>query len=178
MSEKVSSTKKPELVEILKEIGENLDRVLTEEKEREYFENIVLNYGLIENLLKYNVFLKISWDQTAFDVDNSIDRKESLRKFEMARDYCTKLSFYQAGEMAVAINLIDCSLYDKISKIRKERNNIIHQYWLYKHKNDPKTLKMILKEVTGVSHELIKIFIKLFEEIGSTRVFDLSLFFT
>lgn len=177
MSKKASSKERPNLEKILIDIGNNLNRVLSEKKESEYFENIVLNYGLIENLLKYNVFLKITWDQTAFDIDNSVDKKESMRKFNMMCDYCEKLSFFQAGELAIAINLIDCSLYDRITKIRKERNDIIHQYWIYKHKSDPKILISILKETIGVSYELIKIFNKLVEEINSMGVFDISVFF-
>lgn len=169
--------KNENLLKIIKRIGENLKTVIDENKENEYFENIILNYSLIENLLKYTIFLKMSWDQTDFAVNHNVSREESFKKYKICRDFCLKLNFFQAGEIALGINLIDYSLYKKISQIRKERNNIIHQYWLFEHKDNPKKLKAILKEDIVISKELVKKLIKLYEDIGSEGVFDISLFF-
>lgn len=177
MVKQVKPERKPNLLQIIKRIGENLKTVLDEEKESEYFENIVLNYGLIENLLKYDIFLKLTWDQTGFAVDHSIPRDESFKMYKISNDFCSKLTFYHAGEIALSIGLIDFSLYQKIVQIRKKRNNLLHQYWLFEHKDSPKKLKRTLQEDIEVSKELIRILLKLHRKIGSNAVFDISMFF-
>jgi hypothetical protein len=175
MSKKAES--KPHLLKILNKIGENLKSVLDENKEDEYFENIILNYSLIENLLKYSIYLKMTWNLTEIKSGNYVSREELLKKFKSARDFCRDITFYQAGEIALGINLIEYSLYKKISKIRKDRNNLIHQYWLFEHQKNPKKLKGILEGDIEASKEIVNILLTLQKEIGSEGVFDTSIFF-
>ncbi|MCX6688871.1 MAG: hypothetical protein NTZ39_04150 [Methanoregula sp.] len=175
MSKKTES--KPHLLKILKKIGENLKSVLDENKEDEYFENIILNYSLIENLLKYSIYLKMTWNLTEIQSGQSVSREELLKKFKSARDFCKNLSFYQAGELALGINLIEYPLYQKVSQIRKSRNNLIHQYWLFEYQKNPKKLKVILEGDIEASKEIVRILLTLQKEIGSEGVFDISIFF-
>jgi hypothetical protein len=168
---------KPNLLEIINKIGENFKSILDEDKENEYFESIILNYSLIENLLKYTIYLKMTWYQTDLNPNHRDSHKERLIKFKKTIDYCNSINFYQAGEIALGINLIDHSLYQKISKIRKDRNNLLHQYWLLEHKNDSKKLKKILQEDIEASREIVGILMELYKVIGSKGVFDTSTFF-
>lgn len=64
--------KQKDLIEIVNEIGEDIDSILDERKTEQYLEGIVLTYSFIENILKYTVFLKRSWDQNCIDVDNDL----------------------------------------------------------------------------------------------------------
>lgn len=133
-----------------------------------YFEEIILLYSLIENLLKWSVFVKIFREK--------IDEKE-LSKEELITlsDSCRKLTFYNALNISLFVKLTDFNLYKKIDKVRNERNNVIHQLWIYDHRRNPLVLRKTLKMLAGVAKQLASTANRLTDEIGVEEIYKISL---
>jgi len=66
-------------------------------------------------------------------------------------------------------------LYEKIDGIRKGRNNLIHQLWLYAHRDDFHELRRKLDDLAGVANELVGISNRLTQEIGMEEIWEMSL---
>ena len=81
-------------------------------------------YSFIENLLKWLVFVKIMW----MKADKELSRKE-MKELEK---FCKHLRFYDALEAGLMIDLVDFNLYKRINDVRKERNDVLHQFWIYR----------------------------------------------
>jgi len=91
------------------------------------------------------------------------------------RSFCKKLNFYNALYMAFSIDLIDFSLYKRIDMIREERNNVIHQFWMYSHRNNLLVLRKKLEKLAGVASQLVGIFNQLTQEVGVDEVYEIFL---
>jgi len=169
--------KQKDLIEIVNEIGEDIDSILDERKTERYLEGIVLTYSLIENILKYTVFLKRSWDQNCSDVDNDLPLEKISEHTEKIHKECSKYNFYKSLENAHELGLIDDKLQSMINEIREERNDMVHQFWLYAHRKNPHVLEKKLKKIVRISKKTIKPFVKLSREIGIDEIFDVSVFF-
>ena len=152
----------------INEIAEEVNSVLNDRKKERYFEKTVLLYSFIENLLKWLVFVKTIWEKSGKD---SINKKE----MEKLRSFCKRLNFYNASNLAFSIDLIDFDLYRKIDAIRDERNNIIHQFWIYSHRNDFLALRKKLEKLARVANQLVEIFNQLAEEIGVEEFYKIFL---
>jgi len=169
--------KQKDLIEIVNEIGEDIDSILDERKTERYLEGIVLTYSFIENILKYTGFLKRSWDQNCIDVDNDLPLEKISENTEKIHKECSKYNFYQSHENAHELGLIDNKLRLMINEIREERNDMVHQFWLYAHRKKPQTLERKFKKLVRISKKTIKPFVKISREIGIDEVFDVSVFF-
>lgn len=169
--------KQKDLIEIVNEMGEDIDGILDERKTDRYLEGIVLTYSFIENILKYTVFLKRSWDQNSIDTDNDLPLEKISENTEKIHKECSKYTFYQSQEKAHELALIDDKLYSMINEIREERNDMVHQFWLYVHRRNPQVLERKLKKLVRISKKTIKPFGKISREIGIDEIFDVSVFF-
>jgi len=151
----------------ISEIANEVNSVLDNRKKERYFEKIVLLYSFIENLLKWLVFVKTIWDKCEKELaDAEADR---------LRSFCKRLNFYEASNVALSIDLIDFNLYREIDAIREERNNIIHQLWIYSHRDNFLALRKRLEKLAKVANRLVEILNQLTEEVGIEEVYQIFL---
>ena len=156
------------IVKIVNKIGEEVEKVLKSHNVEKYFEEIMLLYSLIENLLKWLVFVKIFWEKMG---EKELD-KEELGKL---RPFCRQLRFYDALNIGLSMKLIDFNLYKKMDKVRKERTDVTHQLWIYEHRRNPLELRKTLEMLAGVAKELAKISARLTNQIGVEGIYKISL---
>ena len=109
MAQKLMQKEHTDITQVINEIAEEIDSVLDSRNKERYFEEIILLYSFIENLLKWLVAVKILWQKS----DKELTQKEVNR----LRSSCKKLSFYNALDMALCISLIDFNLYKGIDKL-------------------------------------------------------------
>jgi hypothetical protein len=166
-----------DLSDILIKLGNKLTKVLEEKNEKEYFQFIVLNYTFIENILQYSIFLKISWMHADEHKIKNVNQKIGFNKTKQFCEFFSRLQFYQTNNFALALDLIDYPLFCKIEKIRKDRNNFLHQLWLYENIDNSDELRETLKELVEISSKLVEKFLKLAKEIGVSEIYDTTIFF-
>jgi len=153
------------IVQIINEVAEEINSILNNMNKKRYFEGITLLYSFIENILKWMVFVKILWGKA--------NRELSQKEVEKLKSFCKNLKFYNALNIALSVDLIDFELYEKINSIRKERNNVIHQFWIYSHRNNFLVLRKKLEKLAKVANELVEIFNRLTQEIGIEEVYEI-----
>jgi len=158
--------KNSDITQIINEIAEEINLVLESRNKGRYFQEIVLLYSFIENLLKWLVWIKLMWEK---EEPLTVDTMLKLRSF------CRKLNFYNALNIGFSIDLIDLDLYKRIDAIRDERNNVVHQLWLYRHRNKMSVLRKQLEKLARVSNQLVEIFNQLTGEIGIEEVYRMFL---
>jgi hypothetical protein len=77
--------------------------------------------------------------------------------------------------MALSLDVIDWKLYQRIDAVRQERNDVIHQLWLYVHRGNRLVLRKKLEKLAGVASELVGVANKLTHEIGVDEVYKITL---
>jgi len=159
--------KNNDMAQIVNEIAEEINSVLNNRNRERYFQEIVLLYSFIENLLKWLVFVKILWEKTA--------EGPIVKPLNKVRFSCGRLTFNNALNMAYSIGLIDFALYEKLDSIRQERNDVVHQFWVYAHRDDLRVLRKKLEKLAQVSNQLVTISNQLVEEIGVEEVYEMFL---
>jgi hypothetical protein len=126
-----------------------------------YFASIILLYSFIENLLIWLVYAKILWDRA--------ERGLSKKDVVIIRNWCNQLSFHSALHHAFSVRLFDSSLFERVNKVKEERNRIVHQMWLYEHRDKRHILRKKLEKLARVANELVSIFNKLARKTGADR---------
>jgi hypothetical protein len=151
----------------LSEIADFINDVLDNRKKEEYFHGIVLLYSLIENLLKWLVCMKVLWDKA----------QKALHPDEVKaiREFSKRMTYYTALEVALSVNLIDLKLYKRLNQIRIERNDLIHQFWLYSHRDNRLVLRKKLEKLANSANALIGVFNSLTKDIGLDEIYQLFL---
>ena len=66
-------------------------------------------------------------------------------------------------------------MFKKIQQIRKKRNSILHDLWLFEFRNDHNKLRTELENLAIVSNDLMEIFNHLTDEIGVDEVYTMML---
>lgn len=156
-----------DITEVINEIADDINSILNDCEKERYFECIVLLYSFIENLLKWLVFIKLLWEK----FDKTL-RKEEI---EIIRLLAKDLRFYDVLRISYSIKLIDFKLFKRLDEIRKERNNVVHQFWLYTHRKDRRVLRKKLEKLALTANSLIGVFNELTEEIGVDEVYEIFL---
>jgi len=156
-----------DITQAINEIAEEINSVLNSRNKEKYFEEIVLLYSFIENLLKWLVFVKILWKKPGEELTH-----EEVNKL---KSFCKRLNFYNALNVSYSIDLIDSNLYSGIDKVRDERNNVIHQFWIYSHRNNLLVLRKKLEKLARVANQLVGIFNQLTREVGVEEVYKIFL---
>jgi hypothetical protein len=126
---------------------------------------------LTENLLKWLLFISKAWDKCASEKTQELVDKE----IEEVRAFCKRLNFYSVLHIAFLTDVLDYDLYRKIDAVRKERNDLIHQLWIFSHRHDSSALRRKLGELAEVVSELVGIFNQLIKEIGVDGVDEMFL---
>lgn len=155
-----------DITETINNIADEIDSVLNDRKTEKYFDGIVLLYSFIENLLKWLVFVKLLWEANRVLTD---EETKTLQQF------CKRLTFYNAQHIAFSVSIIDWRLFKRIDAIRQERNDVLHQFWLYAHRSNNLVLRKKLEKVAGVASALVESFNNLTQEIGLDEVYEIIL---
>jgi len=165
MRKKKQSTKN--LIEEINWLADQINSILGEKEKERYFEGIVLTYTFIEKLLIWLVFIQIIW--------NKIDKEKQLSENEIKtiKEYCNKLSMDKLLKLTLCVDLIDYNFFLKLDQIRKERNLLLHEYWLYKHRGNKLILRKKLEKLANTANALVGCFNRLVEETGMDESYGL-----
>jgi len=155
--------------DVINKTAEEVNAVLDGRIEEKYFDNIVLLYSFIENLLKWSIYVRIHWEKS------KLVKEMSKKEFDRVEQFCRNLHFYNSLQIALLIDLVDFDLYQRIDKVRCDRNDIIHQLWMYAHRSDLKELRTHLENLAGVANELVGLCNRLTQEIGVDEVWQMAL---
>jgi hypothetical protein len=156
-----------DITEPVDEIAEEINAILNDCQKEKYFYGIVLLYSFIENLLKWLVFVTLLWDKSVRDL-----REEEVTAVQQ---YCKRLTFYNAQQIALAVDVIDWRLFRRIDAIRTERNDVVHQFWLYTHRGNRLVLRKKLEKLARVANDLVGQFNSLTEEIEVDETYEIFL---
>lgn len=151
----------------INEIAHHVNDILDNKRKELYFDGIVLLYSFIENMLKWLACMKILWDKA--------DKQMEAEEVKVIRSFCKRMTFSTAQELSLSIKLIDFKLYKRIDGIRNERNNVIHQFWLYTHRGNRLVLRKKLEKLAHTANEITTLFNKLTKKIGVDEVYELFL---
>ena len=130
----------------------------------------MLLYSVIENLLKWIVYTDIVWEKYSkkMRVTKNVRREE-----KEIRQFCKRLSFYNAVRIALTSGWIDYRLYKKVEEIRKERNNVVHQLWIYRHRHNRAVIRKKLEKLALATNDLAGVSNRVVKEIGVDEIWDL-----
>lgn len=99
--------------------------------------------------------------------------KNLRREWKEIRQFCKRLSFYNAVRFALAIGKIDYRLYKRVDSIRDERNDVVHQLWIYRHRHNRAVIRKKLEKLALVTNDLVGVSKMMGEHIGVDEVWDL-----
>lgn len=68
--------------------------------------------------------------------------------------------------LGLSVDLLSISLFRRLDSVRVERNQLVHQYWLYAHKGKNHILRKKLEKLAGVANALVGKLNDLIEETG------------
>lgn len=156
-----------DMPQAVNEVADEVNLVLNEREKDKYFQSIILMYSFIENLLKWLVFVKSLWLKS--------DKELMENEWMKLRKSCSDLRFAKASSKSLELRVINRKLYRRIDKIRDERNDIIHQFWIYTHWGNLLVLRKKLEKLANVSNRLVGIFNDLTQEIGVEEVYEILL---
>jgi hypothetical protein len=111
--------------------------------------------------------MKILWDKAQEELNS--------QEVKTMRQFCKGMNFYTVSQVALSVRLINLKLYERIDDLRCERNDIIHQFWLYSHRNNGLVLRKKLEKLANTSNMLVNIFNSLTKDIGLEEVYELFL---
>jgi hypothetical protein len=155
------------IIEVVNQIGDEVEQSLTNNDINEFFKQTILLLSLTENLLKYLVATKICWDESCIQSEKSDKGEEYSVDFGEIRDKAKDYSFNVTIDRARALGLISEDLKNRLHELRKERNDLIHELYLFQERNDAEFMRENLIRVKGIVMELTAIFEELiYEEIG------------
>lgn len=153
------------LTNAVERVEEDVRAILSRSQSTRYFEGIVLMYSLIENILKWLVFIKIFWSKC--------DRPIPESELESLKQFCNQQDFYSALHLALVTDLIKHPLFRRIDKIRSERNDIVHQCYLFTHRRNRRVLRAKLQRLVAITDDLFVIFNGLIEETGADDSYEI-----
>ena len=174
MSCGMKPAEEPKVYDLIKKIGDEVNSVLNKRMKEKYFDNIILLYSFIENLLKWLIYVNVVWKKCGRALLPS-EEVISGKEVESIEKICGDLRFYDSLQIALLIDLVDLKLYRRIDRIRYDRNNLIHQFWIYTIRDDFRELRRKLLDLVGVANELVRICKKLSKEMSPDLLWLTSL---
>jgi hypothetical protein len=153
------------LTNAVERIESDISTILSKRQTTRYFEGIILMYSLIENILKWLVFLKILWGKS--------DHALPVREMESLKQFCNQQDFHSALNLALVTGLITHPLFQKIDRLRKERNDVIHQCYLFTHRRNKRVLRAKLEKLVSIADDIFVVFNNLVRETGADDSYDI-----
>jgi hypothetical protein len=162
---KITSTHN--IFDLIDRIADAINTILDEKQKERYLAGILMLYSFIEKLLLLLVYVKIVWNKSS--------RLLSSDELRHLKDFCNRQEFYPLLRLALAVDLVDYKLFARLESVRTERNSIVHQFWLYNHRENRRILRKKLEKLARVANDLVGVFNKLVVETGADRSYS---FFT
>jgi hypothetical protein len=153
------------LFHIINQIAEAINQTLNEKQKERYLAGILMLYSFIEKLLVLLTYTKILWENS----EKTLHRRHQL----VLKEFCNHQEFYSVVRLALAVRLIDIALFRRLEAVRVERNSIIHQFWLYQHRENRLVLRKKLEKLAHLANDLISVFNALVEETGADESYDI-----
>ena len=157
-----------QITEPFNEIACDIRDIVENERKERYFDAVLIMHMFIENILKWLVLTKVAWSK---EKDGEISEEE----WETLQSSCKKTSYDRALKMALAISVVSWPLYQELDALRGERNDMVHQFWVYTHRNDHHLLRNEIERLAFLGKELVSTYNSLLNEIGVEEVFEIFL---
>jgi hypothetical protein len=155
-------------IDEMNDVEEEINSILGKRQSSRYFEGIMILCSFIEDSLTWLVLvpaLRNKWEK----------RRVSQREIRELRDFCNQLSCRSLLDLALMMDLLDYDLYKKIDEARKERNSLIHQYWVYTRKDRSIAFRERLEKLASIANLLVGKLNEVAQEKGNDRAFGLFL---
>ena len=163
----MSEKKSGDITEVLNRIGDEVNLTLDERKEERYFEDVVLLYSLLENLVKWLAYMKIMWEKAEHNIRDG--------EAQTTKNFAKKTTYGTALQWAYVMDVMDYPLFQRLLKLKKNRDDTLHQFWLYSPNRKPIEFRSELEELAKAANSLIGVFNKLTEDIGVDEVYEFFL---
>ena len=164
------SRNKPNTSALINTIVDEVISVLNERQKERYFDSVILLYSLIENLMKWIVYSDILWKKYRRKKRVTQNVRREQREIHQ---FVKRLGFYETVRIALVSGLIDYKLYKKVEGIRTERNNVVHQLWIYQHRHNRAVIRKKLEKLILVTGEIMYVSIATERRIKVDAVWDL-----
>jgi len=161
------TTKIHKLLDEVNALADQINTVLNEKRKTRYFESIALLHSFIEDMLKWLIFVQIIWNKS----EKGVIRDDG--EFEQIRQYCNQLNLYQLLNLGLSVDLLSYSLFRRLDAVRVERNQLVHQYWLYAHRGKAQILRKKLEKLARVANALVGKMNNLIEQTGMDESYGL-----
>lgn len=159
----------PTLDQVINDLAAEVNTVLDSRIEDKYFQEVMVLHSFLENILTWLLWTHMIWNNSGPEHNNEQDLPRKLTAL------CETLTFREALKLAYAKHLISSNLYKKLNSIRTSRNNLVHQLWLYSHRNDPAILRCELETLADVSNQLITMVVRMNDRYGLGGIYDVYL---
>lgn len=153
------------IYDLIDQIASAVNTMLNEKQKDKYLAGILMLYSFIEKLLVLLVYVKVAWNK-------SEHRPLDAAEIASLKDFCNQQEFYSLLRLALAVGLINSKLFQKLESVRIERNSIVHQFWLYKHRDNRLVLRKKLERLAGAANDLVGLFNDLVKDIGADRSYE------
>lgn len=153
------------LTNAINRVEDDVRSILTKRQSSRYLEGLFLMYTLIESVLKWSVFLQIIWNKS--DLVLCQGEAETLKQF------CNQQDFYSTLNLALVTGFINYQLFRKIDRIRRERNDLSHQFYLFTHRHNTKVLRAKLERIVNIADDFFSVLGKLIKETGVDDSYDI-----
>jgi hypothetical protein len=101
------------------------------------------------------------------------DRVLPDRELDTLKEFCNQQDFHSALNLALATDLIKYPLFRRIDMIRRERNDMVHQFYLVTHRRNPRVLRAKLERLVRIADDLFVVFNSLVEATGADDSYDI-----
>ncbi len=152
---------------VIDEIGVEVDRALDKKQKSKYLYLSMLLYSLIENFLKWLVATQILWNETGKQTEAEMKGQAYQVDWDSIRKKAARLDFNTAIDKAFTLGLIGIRLKKRLHNDRLTRNDLVHELWIYKRRNDEEFMRAMLGGLKATTIKLVHVFGKLvYGEIG------------
>jgi hypothetical protein len=162
---KKASKTKHNLADEINGVAAQINDILNLKQKDRYFEGIAILHSFIEDLMKWLVFTQIVWNKTQKEIQIQPGEVEDIRAF------CNQSTFFSLFNVGLSADLVDYKLYQRLNEIRKERNSLVHQYWLYVHKGKKHIIRKKLEKIARTANELVGKFNSIIKETSMNSSF-------
>ena len=139
-------------------VVEEVNEILNSKNKDRYFEGIAILHSFIEDMLKWLVITQMLRNHST-----NVPPPEEVRQIN---NYCHSFNFFSLLKIGLSVGLLDGKLFEKLSDILAERNELVRQYGLYIHNGKRQIFRKKLEKLSRVANVLVSIFNEQVEDIG------------
>lgn len=155
------------IISIINNIGDRVDKAIKNRDDREYLECLLILYNLIEYMLKWAVFFEGLWRYA----DTTSNQKNFHKQWGEWQNFCSKrMQFYTANNIAMSMGIIDFQMYQRLDDIRAKRNDLIHKLIIHTQTKNAKDMHTKLTNASDIAKKLAEIVDDLIIKIGFDEI--------